>query len=88
MDRDRGRRGGFVVYVRPPNSNWLSHAPIGVPFTADELSDPADRRGAHWTDADVLLVYAPGTSPDEFAAYIARETVKWKAAALAAGFKK
>jgi hypothetical protein len=55
-----------VVYVRPPNSNWLSHAPIGVPFTADELTAPEDRRGAHWTDADVLLVYAPGSSPDEF----------------------
>jgi hypothetical protein len=55
-----------VVYVRPPNSNWLRHAPVGVPFTADELTDPEDRRGAHWTDADVLLVYAPGSSPDEF----------------------
>jgi hypothetical protein len=55
-----------VVYVRPPNSNWLSHAPTGVPFTADDLTDPADRRGAHWTDADVLLVYAPGSSPDQF----------------------
>jgi hypothetical protein len=61
-----------VVYVRPPNSNWLSHAPIGVPFTADDLSDPADRRGAHWTDADVLLVYAPGSSPDEFPATMAK----------------
>src|SRR5258707_7929258 len=28
------------------------------------LSDPEDRRGAHWTDSDVLLVYAPGSSPD------------------------
>jgi hypothetical protein len=55
-----------VVYVRPPNSNWMHHAPIGVPFTADELTDAGDRRGAHWTDADVLLVYAPGSSPDEF----------------------
>jgi hypothetical protein len=61
-----------VVYVRPPNSNWLRHAPIGVPFTADELSDPEDRRGAHWTDADVLLVYAPGSSPDEFPATMAK----------------
>ncbi len=55
-----------VVYVRPPNSNWMRHAPVGVPFTADELTDAEDRRGAHWTDADVLLVYAPGSSPDEF----------------------
>jgi hypothetical protein len=53
-----------VVYVRPPESNWLRHAPVGVPFTASTLSDPEDRRGAHWTDSDVLLVYAPGSSPD------------------------
>ena len=53
-----------VVYVRPPGSNWLRHAPVGAPFTAESLSDPEDRRGAHWTDADVLLVYAPGSSPD------------------------
>ncbi len=55
-----------VVYVRPPDSDWLRHAPVGVPFTAETLSDPEDRRGAHWTDADVLLVYAPGSSPDEW----------------------
>jgi hypothetical protein len=53
-----------VVYIRPPNSNWLRHAPVGAPFTASMLSDPEDRRGAHWTDSDVLLVYAPGSSPD------------------------
>jgi mono/diheme cytochrome c family protein len=61
-----------VVYVRPPNSNWMRHAPTGVPFTADELTDPEDRRGAHWTDADVLLVYAPGSSPDEFPSSMAK----------------
>lgn len=55
-----------VVYVRPPDSNWLRHAPIGSPFTASTLTDPADRRGAHWTDSDVLLVYAPGSSPDNW----------------------
>lgn len=53
-----------VVYVRPPDSNWLRRAPVGVPFTASTLTDPEDRRGAHWTDSDVLLVYAPGSSPD------------------------
>ena len=55
-----------VVYVRPPNSKWMGHAPVGVPFTASMLSDPEDRRGAHWTDNDVLLVYAPGSSPDNW----------------------
>lgn len=55
-----------VVYVRPPDSNWLKHAPVGTPFTAATLSDPEDRRGANWTDSDVLLVYAPGSSPDDW----------------------
>jgi|HubBroStandDraft_1064217.scaffolds.fasta_scaffold28710_3 hypothetical protein len=55
-----------VVYVRPPDSHWMRHAPIGVPFTASTLTDPDDRRGAHWTDSDVLLVYAPGSSPDKW----------------------
>jgi hypothetical protein len=61
-----------VVYVRPPGSDWLRHAPVGVPFTAHVLRDPEDRRGAHWTDADVLLVYAPGSSPDEWPAAMAK----------------
>ena len=61
-----------VVYVRPPGSNWLRHAPVGVPFTASTLTDPEDRRGAHWTDSDVLLVYAPGSSPDEWPATMAK----------------
>ncbi len=61
-----------VVYVRPPGSKWLRHAPVGVPFTAETLSDPEDRRGSHWTDADVLLVYAPGSSPDEWPATMAK----------------
>jgi hypothetical protein len=61
-----------VVYVRPPDSNWLRHAPVGVPFTASTLTDPEDRRGAHWTDSDVLLVYAPGSSPDAWPAKMAK----------------
>jgi hypothetical protein len=61
-----------VVYLRPPDSNWLRHAPIGVPFTASTLTDPEDRRGAHWTDSDILLVYAPGSSPDTWPANMAK----------------
>jgi mono/diheme cytochrome c family protein len=61
-----------VVYVRPPDSNWLRHAPVGTPFTASTLTDPEDRRGAHWTDSDVLLVYAPGSSPDTWPANMAK----------------
>ena len=61
-----------VVYVRPPDSNWLRHAPVGKAFTGATLADAEDRRGAHWTDSDVLLVYAPGSSPDEWPATMAK----------------
>jgi mono/diheme cytochrome c family protein len=61
-----------VVYVSPPDSNWLRHAPIGKPFTASSLSEEDDRRGAHWTDNDILLVYAPGSSPDKWPATMAK----------------
>jgi hypothetical protein len=61
-----------VVYVRPPDSNWLGHAPVGKAFTAADLSDAEDRRGARWTDSDVLLVYAPGSSPDKWPATMAK----------------
>jgi hypothetical protein len=55
-----------VVYIRPPNSDWLRHAPVGEPFTASTLTDPAEQREAHETTSDLLLVYAPGSSPDEW----------------------
>jgi hypothetical protein len=56
-----------VLYIRPPDSSWLRHAPVGVPFTASSLSDPEERRQAHETTSDLLLVYAPGSAPDKFA---------------------
>jgi hypothetical protein len=56
-----------VVYIRPPDSGWLRHAPVGEPFTAAMLSDPEERRQAHETTSDLLLVYAPGSAPDRFA---------------------
>ena len=55
-----------VVYIRPPNSAWLRKAPVGVPFTAGDLTDVQTRRESHWTDSDMLLVYAPGSSPDQW----------------------
>jgi len=55
-----------VVYVRPPNSNWLRHAPLGVPFTGADMTDEQDREDTHFTQADILLVYAPGSSPDNW----------------------
>jgi hypothetical protein len=61
-----------VVYVRPPDSAWLRHAPVGTPFTAASLTDPQERAGAMWTDSDILLVYAPGSSPDNWPATMAK----------------
>lgn len=55
-----------VVYIRPPDSQWLRHAPIGEPFTASTLKDPLEQRQAHETTSDLLLVYAPGSSPDQW----------------------
>ena len=55
-----------VVYIRPPDSKWLRHAAVGVPFTASDMTDEDSRHGAHWTDSDILLVYAPGSSPDQW----------------------
>ena len=55
-----------VVYIRAPNSNWLRNAPVGVPFTALSLSDDKLRHEAHSTTSDMLLVYAPGSSPDQW----------------------
>jgi hypothetical protein len=55
-----------VVYVRPPDSHWLRKAPVGVPFTASTLHDPHLMHEAHFTTSDLLLVYAPGSSPENW----------------------
>lgn len=55
-----------VIYIRPPDSDWLRGAPVGVPFTASSLSDERLRDQAHETKSDMLLVYAPGSSPDHW----------------------
>jgi len=55
-----------VVYVRPPGSDWLRGAPVGVPFTASSLGEEHLRHQAHETKSDMLLVYAPGSSPDDW----------------------
>ncbi len=55
-----------VVYIRPPDSKWLREAPVNAPFTASSLSDARLKHDAHWTDSDMLLVYAPGSSPDRW----------------------
>lgn len=55
-----------VAYIREPGSRWLRGAPVGVPFSSDDLTDEKLRRDAMWTTSDVLLVYAPGSSPDQW----------------------
>jgi copper type II ascorbate-dependent monooxygenase-like protein len=61
-----------VVYIRPPNSNWLKHAPLNTPFTGADMTDSQARRDTHFTTADILLVYAPGSSPDAWPAGAAK----------------
>ena len=61
-----------VVYVRPPESPWLRHAPMEKPFTASMLSTEQDRAETMWTDSDILLVYAPGSTPDSWPAGMAK----------------
>ena len=61
-----------VVYMRPPESKWLRHAPIGKPFTASMLATPEEQQDAMWTDSDILLVYAPGSTPDQWPAGVAK----------------
>lgn len=55
-----------VIYIRPPDSKWLRSAPMGVAFTASSLGNKQLSHEAHWTDSDMLLVYAPGSSPDQW----------------------
>lgn len=55
-----------VAYIRPPGSSWLRGAPLGTAFTAEDLTDEKLRRDAMWTSSDILLVYAPGSSPDQW----------------------
>jgi hypothetical protein len=58
-----------VVYIRPPGSTWLAKAPVGVPFTRSGPKDSMDEHDPHnqaMATADLLLVYAPGSSPDQW----------------------
>ena len=55
-----------VAYIRDPKSSWLRGAPVGVPFSADDLPAGKLRRDAMWTTSDILLVYALGSLPDRW----------------------
>lgn len=61
-----------VAYIRNPKSSWLRGAPVDVPFSADDLPSGKLRRDAMWTTSDILLVYAPGSSPDRWPAGFAK----------------
>jgi hypothetical protein len=53
-----------VVYIRPAGfAVAAARARRREPFTASTLNDPLERREAHETTSDLLLVYAPGSSP-------------------------
>jgi hypothetical protein len=55
-----------VAYVRPPTSPWLRDAPVGAPFSTGDLPSASLRSDAFWTISDILLVYAPGSLPDDW----------------------
>src|ERR1700674_231217 len=53
----------MMVVIRRPGSRWLRHAPAGTPFTSAALTGGKDR---HWAGDDILIVYSPGSSTQEF----------------------
>jgi hypothetical protein len=53
----------IMVAIRRPGSRWLQHAPIGKAFMSAALTGSED---PHWAEDDILIVYAPGSSPLEF----------------------
>lgn len=55
-----------VAYIREPGSPWLRGAPVGRIFSEDDLPTPNLRSDARWTATDLLLVYAPGSLPDNW----------------------
>jgi hypothetical protein len=61
-----------VVYVRPPDSPWLRDLRKNVPFTASDMKNERDMHDTHTTKADILLVYAPGSSPDNWPSGMAK----------------
>ncbi len=56
-----------VVYIRPPVSNWLRHAPVGKPFTASTLQRSARSPGRAWNHQRS----APGVCAGQFAGSMA-----------------
>jgi hypothetical protein len=46
-----------VVYVRPPNSNWLQHAPIDMLFTDSYIPVVQDSIDQLFSNSNILLFY-------------------------------
>ena len=67
---ERASRGGLCAASRV--ALVAQHAPIGVPFTGADMTDEQDRTDTHFTTADILLVYAPGSSPDNWTTGMAK----------------
>jgi hypothetical protein len=58
-----------VVFIRSPNSTWLRHAPVGIPFGAITLTHGEENDPKN---ADILVVYAAGSPPAKWAASMAK----------------
>lgn len=60
-----------VVFIRSPGSNWLRHAPVGVPFAATKLS-AIEESSPKGEDEGILVVYAAGSPPAKWPASMAK----------------
>jgi len=54
-----------VVYLREPGSSWLRDAKPGVPYVPPG-DTPRERLSNGWTTSDILLVYSPGSLPEDW----------------------
>ena len=61
-----------VVFIRPPESQWLRSAPAGKTFVQDDLRTEQDRQSANWSNDDILLVYALGSAPNNWSEDMAK----------------
>ena len=54
-----------VVYIREPGSSWLREARPGIPYVPPGAT-PRERLLNGATKSDILLVYSPGSLPEEW----------------------
>ena len=60
-----------VIYIVSGVSKWLHNAPAGKPFDASTMARIA-ADDENWNDADILIVYAPGSRPGKWPAGMAK----------------